>query len=527
MAHPAQFKGRNGNINHSIRGQSEVTGVVLMTAVVVILSVIVGGAILTNIDTQDEPVANLEVSVDASSVTVSHHGGTHFPSDEITVYFRSGNTEHHSLGTFQERQGDPDGNFAPGERVTRIHNATGVVTVFIVHDPSNTVLYDRAFDVPGSGLSPLTWGQATDWDASSTETNVVHDSFGDHNGDRIELGYPVTDSGLVGYWTLDGESGGAADASGTGNDGQADGGPTRGVGGILGTTAWEFDGSDDRITVANDTTLEMNDTDAVTVSMWVSKSTNQSGWIGLLQHSDTSYNLQFDNGNSPAFTIYDETWNTAYSGESLVPGRWYHLVGTFDGTQARIYVNGSVAGTASADFIAPGGDLPVGIAYNNDTGNRNFEGRMDAVRLYDRALSSDEVGALWNTSSEGTLTTADKTFSEPVDPTTLLLTDVNATIPSGTNVTVYVESDPEGDGTFNRSDEISLDGRAPTTSQACRTKASDTDFGSNWIQTRSRSHPPSVGRRYDRSDPLFDTSTVDEHTVDKIIRHLHVSQDES
>jgi len=428
-----------------------------MTAVVVILSVIVGGAILTNIDTQDEPVADLEASVDASNVTISHHGGTQLSTDEVTIYFRSGNTERHSLSAFPELQGDNDTSFDPGERVTRVHNATDVITVFIVHDPSNTVLYDRAFDVPESGLSPLTWKLATDWDNAVTETNVVHDSFGDHSGDRIELGYPATDSGLVGYWTLDGESGGATDASGTGNDGRADGGPTRGVDGILGTTAWGFDGSDDRITVPNNTSLEMNDTDAVTVSMWVSKSTNQSGWIGLLQHSDTSYNLQFDNGNSPAFTIYDETWNTVYSGESLVPGRWYHLVGTFDGNQARIYVNGSVAGTASADFIAPGGDLPVGIAYNNDTGNRNFDGRMDAVRLYDRALSSDEVGALWNTSSEGVLTTADKTFSEPVDPTTLSLTDVEASIPPGTNVSVYVESDPENNGTYSQSDEISLD----------------------------------------------------------------------
>jgi len=440
------------------RAQSEVIGIVLMTAVVVILAVIVGGSILSTVDTQDEPVTNLEAAVDASNVTISHHGGTAFSTDEVTVQFRATGTERHSLGTFWEVQGNDDGTFSPGEQVSRIHNASDVVRILVVHEPSNTVLYDRAFDVPGGNLTPLTWEQASAWDAASAESNVVHDSFGDHGADRIELGYPATDAGLVGYWTLDSESGGATDASGTGNDGQADGGPTRGIDGILGTTAWGFDGSDDRITVPDDATLEMNDTDAVTVSMWVNKTTTQSGWIGLLQHSDTSYNLQFDSGNSPAFTVYDETWNTAYSGEPLTPGRWYHLVATFDGSQSRIYINGSEAGTASADFIAPGGGLPVGIGFNNETEDRHFDGRMDAVRLYDRALSPDAVGALWNTSSRGNLTTATKTFAEPVDPSTLTLADVNASIPSGTDVSVYVESDPENDGTYVQSDEITLDG---------------------------------------------------------------------
>lgn len=130
------------------RAQSEVIGIILLTAVVVILSVVVGGTILTNIDAQDEPVANLDVSVNASNVTISHQGGSQLPTTEVTVYFRSGNTERHSLGTFPEQQGDDDGDFDPGERVTRVHNATKVITVFVVHDPSNTVLYDRALDVP-------------------------------------------------------------------------------------------------------------------------------------------------------------------------------------------------------------------------------------------------------------------------------------------------------------------------------------------------------------------------------------------
>ena len=130
------------------RGQSEVTGTVLLLAVIVILSSLVGVVILGSIDTQDNPTANLAVSINATTVTIDHHGGSRLPHNAVTAVFRDGRTERHSLQTFRERQGNGDDTFAPGETLTRVHNATDAIRVLVVDEPTNTVLVDRACDVP-------------------------------------------------------------------------------------------------------------------------------------------------------------------------------------------------------------------------------------------------------------------------------------------------------------------------------------------------------------------------------------------
>ncbi|WEL17977.1 Pilin/Flagellin, FlaG/FlaF family [Halorhabdus sp. SVX81] len=179
------------------RAQSEVVGVVLMTAVIIILAMIVGGTILSTVDTEEKPTANLNVSVDASNVTVSHHGGTYLSVDEITVHLRSANTERHLLDAFQERQGDADSSFDPGETVTHTHNATALLTVFVVHDPSNTVLYNRDFDVPPPTQDT---GPVAVMSTSST-VPVVGESVTVNASNSFAL-----DGSIIGYaWDLDGD----------------------------------------------------------------------------------------------------------------------------------------------------------------------------------------------------------------------------------------------------------------------------------------------------------------------------------
>lgn len=86
---------------------------------------------------------------------------------------------------------------------------------------------------------------------------------------------------------------------------------------------------------------------------------------------------------------------------------------------------------------------------------------MDAVRVYDRALSDSEVATLNKSAYDGTLVTGEQQYTVPVDPAGLTLTDVAATRPSGSEVLVTVESDPDSDGSFEESsDQIRLDGSA-------------------------------------------------------------------
>ncbi|PSQ21816.1 hypothetical protein BRD06_10660 [Halobacteriales archaeon QS_9_67_15] len=295
------------------------------------------------------------------------------------------------------------------------------------------------------------WQDAADWDAASVSEGVVHASFGDRRDDRVALGYPAEDqfgSGLAGYWSLDGTT---DDASANDNHASEENDPGIDLG-VFGTRSYTFDGADDHLRIDDDPSLDMSDTDAVTVSMWVYKDTSQSGWTALFQHSDRSYNLHFD-GDQPLFTIYDDSWNSATAGFGLSTNTWYHVTGVFDGSTVTMYVNGRPVATATASEVNSA-NIDIGIAENIDKNGRHFEGKIDEVRVYDRALTDTQVESL--SEHAGTLETDWRSGTQPLGPSNASL-QYRADVPSATSVNVTVLADYDGDGTVDeRSDRIDL-----------------------------------------------------------------------
>ena len=77
-------------------------------------------------------------------------------------------------------------------------------------------------------------------------------------------------------------------------------------------------------------------------------------------------------------------------GGAPVVGTWYHLAVVYDGTNARFYVNGALAGQQSAAAYAPNANGPLSIGARSDA-NFWFAGYEDEVAVYARALSPDDI----------------------------------------------------------------------------------------------------------------------------------------
>ena len=76
---------------------------------------------------------------------------------------------------------------------------------------------------------------------------------------------------------------------------------------------------------------------------------------------------------------------------------WYHLAATFDGSEAKIYVNGELNNSElypTATIRNSFDDLYIG---SKEAGGEFFNGDVDELRIYNRALSGDEIQDLYNT----------------------------------------------------------------------------------------------------------------------------------
>ena len=232
--------------------------------------------------------------------------------------------------------------------------------------------------------------------ASGTSAVILSDSEGSRLSD-----------GLVGYWKMDeaswdGTADEVVDASGAGNDGVA-----VGAGGIPTTGAGKFgnggvfDGVDDYVDAGNDGSLDI--TDAITIEAWVKLnsyattqgivSTGSGAAATLEQYAMWVYsnNFYFMQGNG-------------VGGKDLIAmtsapqvGEWIHIVAVRSGTNFQWYLNGTTNGDGTLNQTPTTEQFDkLLIGTLTTVPNNPFNGSIDEVRIYNRALSPGEVRDLYN-----------------------------------------------------------------------------------------------------------------------------------
>jgi hypothetical protein len=103
-------------------------------------------------------------------------------------------------------------------------------------------------------------------------------------------------------------------------------------------------------------------------------------------------------GQSFRGQVHMESGKTdAISGREVADGHWHHVVGTFDGADARVYVDGWPVGEPGhwvGELPHTTYDLTIGADRSNPSPgevNKSFNGVMDDVMMFNRALSGDEI----------------------------------------------------------------------------------------------------------------------------------------
>ena len=220
--------------------------------------------------------------------------------------------------------------------------------------------------------------------------------------------------GLVGWWKFDEGSGAvAADSSGNGNDGTLNG-PVEWVeeGKIGGAMA--FTGPYNYVQVQDSSSLNM--TQQLTIAAWINPS-----WTGnnrIMQKSsgggDNQYRLLKEWGDNMIFHVPGLS-NDRLEFVGLPPvGEWTHLAATYDGSMMKVYYNGVVAGEqeATGQMGVSDGTLCIGTKHETAPAGDEFNGMLDDVRIYNRALSASEIMILGGDLKASAPSPADRSIYE-------------------------------------------------------------------------------------------------------------------
>jgi len=185
----------------------------------------------------------------------------------------------------------------------------------------------------------------------------------------------------------------ARDRSGHGNHGTIYGAAT--VEGKMGA-ALSFDGVDDHVRIPDSASLDL--TAAISIEAWFKPNrVNYAYDQEIVSKHYSAYELGIaPNTDEVVFVLSITGTYTGLTstGADLQVGVWYHVVATYDGSTMKIYVNGAEVGSRSAVGTIDVNDYFLAIGARGGFATKLYEGCIDEVRMYNRALSRDEIRML-------------------------------------------------------------------------------------------------------------------------------------
>jgi len=207
----------------------------------------------------------------------------------------------------------------------------------------------------------------------------------------------------VGWWRLGETSGTTAANQAGGSAGTYAGGYTLNQPSLLATDmvdrAVAFNGSTGRVSVPNGSVLQLR---TLSLEAWIKPtSLPSSGSFRSVMTKAESYSLQF-NGPRLEFTIIQSGTRRRLQTPSgvIIAGGTYHVVGTFDGTTQRLYVNGTQVASAALSGSASVTSNPLVIG-SWDGASEFFSGTIDEPAVYNAVLSAAQVAAHYRAGTTG------------------------------------------------------------------------------------------------------------------------------
>ena len=302
---------------------------------------------------------------------------------------------------------DPDGDSAITYHFVTGENNNSLFTL----DTNGTLKTATTFDYESNATSYTITVQAKDALNATTEGNftitlldVYEDTDGDGFRDSLEAstGSNLSDpnstplqQGLVAWYPFDGN---ASDMSGNGNHGTV-----YGASFVVDRNgkALEFDASNNNYAEIPHVSQYNFGTGEFSVNLWVKGKGDYGALFIKSSNPNSPYEgitlfLSVTPGKLSARTSYNNKFPTVRS--DLDNNLWHSINFSRKGNQLKVYVDGIFDSSSTDDSLTDvTNSAPIILGANHiDRTKQNFDGSIDDIRIYNRALSADEISVLYN-----------------------------------------------------------------------------------------------------------------------------------
>ncbi len=209
-------------------------------------------------------------------------------------------------------------------------------------------------------------------------------------------------SGMVGWWPSEGN---ANDISGGNNNGALQGGAMFAPGKV--GQAFSFDASTNSGVIVPSSS-SLNPTDAITLDAWVRPSSFPNGGPAVIRKDTnnvgtTQYSLNVGDGSTTGVVHCNIGGFIGVTGGLVPLNQWSHIACTYDRQNLRAYLNGVevVSAAATQAIPTPSPDTNLAIGKEDGFTDRNFDGLIDEVEIFNRALTQTEIQGIFNADSAG------------------------------------------------------------------------------------------------------------------------------
>jgi hypothetical protein len=286
------------------------------------------------------------------------------------------------------------GAASPAAQTVSVTNTGSGTLAVMASSSASWLAVTPSASAPGTlTLTPTTSALAAGtYSATVTVTATTAGATGSPKTVAVSLTVnPATPPGLVGAWGFD-------ELAGTTVTDSSGGGQTGTISGAIRTTtgrfggALSFDGVNDWVTIPDSNPLDL--TTAMTIEAWIRPSQVGTDWRTVLlkeQPGNLIYALYAGDGaGRPATHVFTTADRGTNATTTTALNTWTHLAATYDRTTLRLYVNGTQAATRAltGNLRTSTGALRIG---GNNIWAEWFNGTIDEIRLYNRALTATEI----------------------------------------------------------------------------------------------------------------------------------------